>query len=84
MPGIDPWAQFGLAGAVIGALFLVLWKIVKYGTDKYDVLDKRHTESIEKMVAGHRDERKEWRDHSEQSTARLEAAFKDVTNRLER
>jgi hypothetical protein len=46
MEAIGPWQNFGLAGMVIGALFLTLW-----ATGKSVLI---------KLLEMHRDERKEW------------------------
>lgn len=46
MDAIGPWQNFGLAGMVIGALFLTLW-----ATGKSVLI---------KLLEMHRDERKEW------------------------
>lgn len=50
-PALAPWAEFGLAGLMIGALFFTLILIVKWMI--------RQTEA---MAETHREERREWRD----------------------
>lgn len=59
-PSFD-WAQFGLAGAVIAALFWTMRIGVKQVTEKFDVIDKRHDERCEKMNDDHSTERETWR-----------------------
>lgn len=61
------WAQFGLAGVVIAALF---WLVVSYGK-RQDVQE-----------AAHRDERREWRESEERRTEKLEAALNALTEAL--
>lgn len=63
-----PWAQFGLAGLVIGALFAVLWHFMK-----------QHREEREKTSESHRDERREWRAEATSREERLQEIFKSFT-----
>lgn len=74
------WAQFGLAGLVIGALFFCMWKIVTHGIDRVDVIDKRHTETIEKIHDSHKTERTEWRESSDKNQSEIKAVVEELTN----
>lgn len=56
---IPAWADFGLSGLVIGALFLTLWK--GYGSIVLKVLELHQTE------------RQEWRMSFERITAQFDA-----------
>lgn len=69
---IDPWFEFGFAGAVTGSLFLVTFFVVKWALGFADRLANQH-----------RTEREEWRaeqyqirqeHHSERSSWRNEFA----------
>lgn len=57
-----PWSEFGLVGLVVGALFaLVYFLISKSLTTATDIATK-HDDTLRTMEAGHREERKEWRE----------------------
>lgn len=87
---IGPWAQFGLAGLVISALFGVLFWLLRRVLDQFDEVDKRHAKAIKDQQTtndtakttqddAHRDERKEWREQAEKSNDRVESALRDLT-----
>ena len=70
-----PWGQFGLAGAVIGALFLVLFHFMK-----------SHREERTEILSTHRSERTEWREDAlrRQDEARdREESFRQIFTSLE-
>lgn len=60
----DPgtWAQFGLAGLVILALFLLVGWVLWIGIHKTSEAIKFHAETVDQMRQNHEKERSEWRD----------------------
>lgn len=67
----SPWAEFGLTGLVIGALFAAIVVIVRGGLIH---VDKIHT--------SHREERKEWRDDIAARQAQTDNVIKDLTSAI--
>lgn len=55
-----PWAEFGLAGAVIGALFLFIWKV----------------------LADHKEERKQWRESIEKISTSHDGTTKEMSDKF--
>ncbi len=55
------WAQFGLAGRVIFALFVLVGYILKIGIDKHSEAAKNNAETMKEIRDDHRKERAEWR-----------------------
>ncbi|MEO1530279.1 MAG: hypothetical protein AAFX06_33220 [Planctomycetota bacterium] len=64
---VSPWAQFGLAGLVIAALFGVLGLIVKWAVGH-----------ITSQATTHREERAEWRASDERRQTEFCDALKDA------
>lgn len=65
---LGPWANFGLAGLVICALFLTLWK--GFGTVVLKILDLHQTE------------RKEWRESFERVCVQFDARHSESNELL--
>lgn len=66
---VNPWAQFGLAGVVIGSLFFVLIVIVRWLISH-----------IDKQAATHKQERGEWKADSNERSKEFQATVeKTVT-----
>lgn len=68
---VGEWAQFGLGGLVIAALFALLWKIVHGALGRFDT-----------VMSEHRKERDEWRRSSEQRDDKLERALHELSRSL--
>ena len=64
---VNPWAQFGLAGLVIGALFFVLVLIVKWLVSH-----------IDKQAETHKQERADWTS----STDKKSEEFRQTTEKV--
>ena len=78
MPNVgDPsiWAEFGLAGLVIFALFTLLMGVAIYAIKRFDVVDARHNKHSNDMAELHSGERKEWRDNSSRQIEKFENAI---------
>lgn len=58
-----PWANFGLAGMVIGALFITLWAVGR--------------SILLKILEMHQAERKEWRDTFQAVCAQFDARHQE-------
>lgn len=72
-PAISEWSQFGLAGLVIGALFVVLMIIVRWLVSY-----------IDKQSTIHRDERKEWREENIAGRVEYQRSVERSVEALER
>lgn len=57
----DKWAQFGISGLVIAALFGVLWMAIKTVPAKFESISDKHEATIRELADGHRAERGEWK-----------------------
>lgn len=67
------WAEYGLAGLVILALFLlVFWLVHANGKERAETRD------------AHSSERKEWHASSAQQAERLEKAFEKVSDAIQK
>ena len=76
MNDVSNWAEFGLAGMTIGALFmLVLWFLKS--------LDKKD-EFIQKILGQDKDERREERQQHSSLTNKLSDAINDLTKEIAR
>lgn len=60
---VAPWAEHGILGLVIGALFVALFAIVKWLISHIDNQSEKH-----------REERREWREAAERITKDVEAS----------
>ena len=74
----DTWAQFGLAGLVIFALFTALVTIVIFTIKRLDKIDKRNTDAYLTQSSEHRTERREWREGSNRQADRFENALNNI------
>ena len=75
---VAPWAEHGILGLVIGALFVALFAIVKWLIGHIDNQSEKH-----------REERREWREAAERITKDVEASsnvlsdgIKELINKL--
>ena len=75
---VAPWAEHGILGLVIGALFVALFAIVKWLIGHIDHQSEKH-----------REERREWRESAERITKDVEASsntlsegIKELINKL--
>jgi len=75
---VAPWAEHGILGLVIGALFIALFAIVKWLIGHIDNQSEKH-----------REERREWREAAERITKDVEASsntlsdgIKELINKL--
>ncbi len=68
---LSEWKEFGLAGIVIGALFVILGVIVRW-----------LVAHIDKQATEHRTERSEWRTSSEAQLARSDEMAREFTSTL--
>ena len=75
---VAPWAEHGILGLVIGALFVALFAIVKWLIGHIDNQSEKH-----------REERREWRESAERITKDVEASsntlsegIKELINKL--
>ena len=76
MNDVSNWAEFGLAGMTIGALFmLVLWFLKS--------LDKKD-DFIQKILDQDKDERREERHQHSSLTNKLSDAINDLTKEIAR
>jgi hypothetical protein len=74
----EEWAQYGLAGLVIMALFIqTAWFLVHIKGK-----DKSHQEFISEILTNDREERQEDRREHRATTNRLASALTDLTNQL--
>ena len=65
-----PWAEFGLAGLVICALFAVLGLTIRIALTKFDEREQRHNAERSEWRGLHASEREAWRNDA---TTRSEA-----------
>ncbi len=79
---VELWAQFGLAGLVIFALFFLLYQGVKIVTAKFEAINKANNEVIHEITSLHANERKEWRNeiskHNDKLADALDGLSKNV------
>lgn len=68
---ISKWAEFGLAGLVIFALFVALFFIVKWLISH-----------IDKQAEAHREERKEWRDQTTAVSDKINASVDQLNDSI--
>ena len=69
---IGDWSQFGLAGAVIGALFFSLVLVIRWMVGH-----------IDKQAERHHSERSEWRTENKDIVARVEKATGEVAEGIQ-
>ena len=67
---VSPWAQFGLPGLVIGALFLALMQFRKDHRSEREAMSKSQQAERTAILGAHREERKEWKDAYEKAETR--------------
>tara|TARA_R100001463_G_scaffold71953_1_gene125823 strand:+ start:1529 stop:1789 length:261 start_codon:yes stop_codon:yes gene_type:complete len=72
------WAEHGLTGLVLLALFVLVGVFVKVNTKK----DSDHQAFVEKLITDERDERRHARAESTQVQNRLSNAITELTSKL--
>ena len=75
----DAWAQFGLAGLVIFALFGCLYLIGNALISRMNTTETERQQFIQKMMEQHRTERQEWRSDFEKSREAHTVALEKLT-----
>lgn len=72
---LEPWAEFGIAGLVVGASFVLLWKVIQLAY-----------ESFTNQAGSHKEERDQWQQAIreqgatlEQQGQRVDAALRELT-----
>lgn len=87
------WDQFGLAGMVIGALFVTVYFLARYWADKHekiaeffgekiDKISERHEAVVTALDENHRSERREWQQEAIRRETALQSMVADVTATL--
>lgn len=75
---IAPWAEYGVAGLVIFAMFGVLiWLLRSHSSERKD-LHKECRDERREMMEAHRAERDEWNNAQDRREGRSEALFKSL------
>lgn len=77
--GADTWAQFGLAGLVIFALFGFLYVMAKSLIDRVNRSETQKQAFLNQMLQQHQTERQEWRNDSEKSREAHTAAIEKLS-----
>ncbi len=80
---VELWAQFGLAGLVIFALFFLLYQGVKIVTAKFEAINAANNEVISTITTLHANERKEWRDESSKHNDKLAMALDGLSKNVQ-
>lgn len=70
---VEEFAQFGLAGLVILALFFVLYQLINGAMKRYD-----------SVMSEHRSERKEWRESEDKRSERMDRTLNELTASIRR
>ncbi len=79
---LEIWGQFGLAGLVIAALFLVLYKGTQLVVNKIDKINQDNNEVIKRITDLHADERKAWRDEMTTHSDKLANALDNLSSNI--
>ena len=61
---LNVW-EYGLAAAVITALFLCLWKGLSMSLEKFETISETNSKMVTGLTDKHREERDEWRNEAE-------------------
>ncbi len=72
------WAEFGLAGLVIGTLFTLIFLFVRMLSKK----DSTHQTFVKELLASEREERVETRKENATNAGKLASAIDDLTKSL--
>lgn len=94
MIDISQWAEFGILGIIIGALFLVIivgFKIfMKHFENSHEnfkeitiELKKQHSSDMKMITEQHKEERMQWGIESNKRDQRYEASFKEFSRAIE-
>lgn len=78
----SPWAQFGLAGLVIFALFVVLLFVLRFAFEQHKSLNESHKEERVEWRIESGQERKENRELLKEIASKNTEAMKEVTSEL--
>jgi len=76
------WAEHGLAGLVIFALFCVLVVLVKWLVNHIDKQQAEFRSERDMRCEAHSSEREEWRQQSKESTDKFEMAVRDLNESI--
>lgn len=76
------WAEFGLAGLVIGALFVVCGYVVRWALNQTKILSDLHRDEREEMRTEAREERREWSAAQARRDERMDAALSELTGAI--
>lgn len=74
------WGEFGLAGAVIGALFTLLALVLKYAADRVEKISDTHANVVREVHTAHREERSEWKTECSHQSAETRKVIQELTN----
>lgn len=69
------FGQYGLAGLVIGALFISLWLLLR----SINSINDAHNSRAESLAKAHAEERSEWLDAYKENTSVIHALLTVVT-----
>lgn len=73
------WAQFGLAGLVLFAMFVGVFLILRWVFRQSEKADIAHHQLVEQLMKRHADERAEWRQDTEESYQQHTEALRTLT-----
>jgi hypothetical protein len=76
----EKWAEFGLSGVVISALFFVIWRLVTEAREHSEKLQEMHHRQTASLLREHREERAEWLESAERRDDKLGQAINNLTN----
>lgn len=82
MDELKALTDYGLAGAVIIALFYTLKVLGTLGLEKFEKAVNRFTEDARTIRNEHRDERAEWRASQEKMGERLDLTINGLTEAI--
>ncbi len=78
--GTETWAQFGLAGLVIFALFVCLYLLGKALINRMNKSEEERQNFLKDLMSQHRTERQEWRMDFERNREAHTAALEKLSN----
>jgi len=84
MGAAEQWAQFGLAGLVIFALFLCLAGAFKHYNRLIGSIITDHKDAVSTMSSVHKSERTEWREANERSESERTRTIVAALDKIER
>lgn len=78
----DLWAQFGLPGLVIFALFIVLIFTIWYLVSRVDKMSESNNKTVTTLADNHKQERDEWRKESSEQMKEFRFALQRLADGL--